>query len=137
MHAERYLPVMAFGIGSSPPRALVLRSADTLATALRRSSICLTDGACFCALRQSASSVGATAPVSAMSVREPLDGARRLAGAAAVRGDEERMLRIAEELRGFLERRRIGGGGRRRNHRRLGAERRRKRRGEHFARQRH
>ena len=74
MHAESHLPVMAFGIGSSPPRALALISADSLVTALRRSSIVLTETACFCALRHSASSVGASAPVSATSVRKPRSG---------------------------------------------------------------
>src|SRR3954462_11831101 len=74
MHADSHLPVMLGGMGSKPPRALLLTSAEILVTALRRSSMALVEGACFCALRHSASRVGATAPVNARSVRKPRSG---------------------------------------------------------------
>src|SRR3954465_3407728 len=80
MHAESHLPVIIFGIGSVPLRALFLTSVDRAVTVLRRSSIALVEGACFCALRQSASSGGANAPVSAGSVRKPRSGYRAKSG---------------------------------------------------------
>src|SRR3954470_8232138 len=74
MQADSHLPVIDFGIGSKPLRALRRTSDESWVTALRRSSIALVDGASFCAARQRASSVGVTAPVSARSVRKPRSG---------------------------------------------------------------